>query len=1114
MQKIWDNLLKNFTSCKTEESRRFIGDTVFHLESMIPDPLIPGSTQAAYSIRSRVIKKRELSPETPTQNCSPRSRIKRVRESENPAPAVRPNKNLALLHRSTVTRQCSRIRSLKLVNQMWRSKFNVKEAETVILTKDLKDLQAAHLKLQDQFQEHLTMHNNVCVTNKDLIGKLKSSNEKVDYLSNELHTLEDIQNDLKVLENEIEDPNFDSVIRNAQENFDQKDFPQIQVRHSIKKINPAIHLGIILIRQIGRVSLENTMPLFLALANSVFGQKWDIGNFTPQARLRKILPPTKSKSEKPAKKEICKYTLPAKSFTRSLEKNILEPAALKSSSEAIKNCDVGSLTFDHMTINRGKAITLGVMSGTIDPKSKEKKVKYMTLGVKQVVDTTAPGTFRSVIEILRLAAAASADSQKAEDVQKSFKQLLSKLKFQVTDDASQMRPVCAKINELINLLGIDGSMIFLHCNAHIVPALDAGVTKVLIDVEKFLQISDQMVRSFNQSFHKVSNSTIETMLRAIFKFVGDSVKNDSWAMTNDFQTYLEIIAEDGQKNFFKNPDSSRFGLSQEMCFILFYSFGNVKEFIDRVYAANNMYKACSLYIQCPFFRECLCSVTLLFYHVTTPFLVAVGAETQYGHLNLCHSELLKFFPKFVECLESLTEDPSPYLKHDRFKFLEEFQQICGISKKKYREMFTTIFARINSPECDLNLEIVKTTLKLLTEEYLIVIDRQAKEFYIGEESVVAREFAKHPDLIDLAATTSLSAEHSVGIVREDSKHKRSANMATLAMGQIFKSSPFGSDCISGKISPEVLGSIMKETRKSGAQKLKKELTANDALVLRAEKKIHLTEVEDKKRKIILRKISIAEAVKKHGGPLTSPDEVDQMCSQNSVDVVKKIIDLELKYQKLVICNNSVPDQRYKEKTLNKITRKMDLIPLEERIENLKTMVKPISETTNFNFIDPAIFIQKATAKHNEMKKYPHRSFDVTDQTKLSFDDPFFNTLHSQSFVAVHCIEEDEIWYPAKIISVQENKNCSDCSPLAVFHGDYPHCFKVRFMAKVVNTNDTFHLESPQYHVPAAQIIPCIPRCLIETGKARGSKVKFTISNTQDILSALENNILYAYRNGG
>ena len=35
--------------------------------------------------------------------------------------------------------------------------------------------------------------------------------------------------------------------------------------------------------------------------------------------------------------------------------------------------------------------------------TKEKKSHHMTLAVKQVVDTTAPGTFRSVIEVLRLA---------------------------------------------------------------------------------------------------------------------------------------------------------------------------------------------------------------------------------------------------------------------------------------------------------------------------------------------------------------------------------------------------------------------------------------------------------------------------------------------------------------------------------------------------------------------------------------------------------------------------------------------------------------------------------------------------------------------------------------
>ena len=54
--------------------------------------------------------------------------------------------------------------------------------------------------------------------------------------------------------------------------------------------------------------------------------------------------------------------------------------------------------------------------------------------------------------------------------------------FQVTDNASQMRPVCDQINALIQLLGINGEMIFIHCNAHIVPVLDSGVTKFLIDI--------------------------------------------------------------------------------------------------------------------------------------------------------------------------------------------------------------------------------------------------------------------------------------------------------------------------------------------------------------------------------------------------------------------------------------------------------------------------------------------------------------------------------------------------------------------------------------------------------------------------------------------------------
>ena len=651
MAKIWEKLNREFKTCKSDESSKFFGELPFEIGTVIAGftgaaPSL-SETETKSSTRIAGIKRKPVKaidlPVTPT--------VKRAIKAEpinadlkEPA-VVKSTKNYKFVHRSTVTRQAARITSLRLKNSAAMQELIERDYRILELTNELKNLKAEHEILKSKFEEFSSMHENVCQTSNKYKKELEVCNDEVRYLSNKLLELEDLQISVSHIENKLDDPDFeiDSAIEKANADFEAGNFPKIVIRNSIKDINPKIPLAIILIRNIGRVSLENTMPLLCALGNSVFGQSWDLGNYTPKAKQRHALPPSENNKEKPAKKKISENTLPAKSYTRSLEKNVIEPAALRSSALALKDCDVGTLLFDHMSIKRGKAITVGVTTGTVDPETNQKKTKYMNLAVKQVVDTTAKGTYRSVVEILRLAAAAAADSSSAEDVQKSFKEILAKLKFQVTDDASQMRSVCEKLNELINLLGIDGEMIYIHCNAHIIPAIDSGVTKVLIDVENFLQISDQMVRSYNQSFHKVSNSTIETMLRAIFKFIGDCNKNESWAMTNQFQTFLDISGE-GDKNFFKNPDSSRFGLLQEMSFILFYSFDSVSEFISKVHASNNMYKSCSLYIQCPYFKECICAITLLFYHVTAPFLVAVGAETQYGFSNLAHSELLEFFP--------------------------------------------------------------------------------------------------------------------------------------------------------------------------------------------------------------------------------------------------------------------------------------------------------------------------------------------------------------------------------------------------------------------------------------------------------------------------------------
>ena len=119
-------------------------------------------------------------------------------------------------------------------------------------------------------------------------------------------------------------------------------------------------------------------------------------------------------------------------------------------------------------------------------------------------------------------------------------------------------------------------------------------------------------------------------------------------------------------------------------------------------------------------------------------------------------------------------------------------------------------------------------------------------------------------------------------------------------------------------------------------------------------------------------------------------------------------------------------------------------------------------------------------------------------------------MHTQNFVAVYCIDEAEIWYLAKIIDVNRNNDCVDCSPLAVFHGDYPHCFKVQFMEKKSGSTNSYCLEPSIYHVPPSQIIPCLPKVLIKTSKCKNKSLNFIVNNESQIIAALDKNILYAY----
>lgn len=78
-------------------------------------------------------------------------------------------------------------------------------------------------------------------------------------------------------------------------------------------------------------------------------------------------------------------------------------------------------------------------------------------------------------------------------------------------------------------------------------------------------------------------------------------------------------------------------------------FRAIAEFLDTIYEHNKMFVSCRKYTQCPYFREILCAVALMYYHFLRPFLVAVGTETVEGYKQLSHLELCSFYPGKYDC---------------------------------------------------------------------------------------------------------------------------------------------------------------------------------------------------------------------------------------------------------------------------------------------------------------------------------------------------------------------------------------------------------------------------------------------------------------------------------
>ena len=172
--------------------------------------------------------------------------------------------------------------------------------------------------------------------------------------------------------------------------------------------------------------------------------------------------------------DIDDYTAPAPTFLKKIIETVMEPSALGSIFAELKDPDTQYSTIgaDHFVEHRQKHQTQGFITSKLDPKTGKSTVGYRSLGLTNVFKTTANATFEHIKRIFQLGAILTAKSEDADDILTSLKEILAKVKFSVTDGASNMKGAIDNFSELrTEMTGIINDFIWIHCNAHVLPAL-------------------------------------------------------------------------------------------------------------------------------------------------------------------------------------------------------------------------------------------------------------------------------------------------------------------------------------------------------------------------------------------------------------------------------------------------------------------------------------------------------------------------------------------------------------------------------------------------------------------------------------------------------------------
>ena len=1030
---------------------------------------------------------------------------------------------------------------------VWRSSYKYKLSQIDRLKSQVRDLKVKLANKNTQFlnvavsaanKDSAEIIQNLKKTVQDYDEELSKKDEQIKKLKAKYKSLKDdyeaetflhYEQTCK-LEEEIASKETDEIIDTFANAFQVKEIPLVKMRNGLKNINPEVLKILSILKLAVGLSLRKCVLSLVLVGNHIFGQKWKLpknSEYKQNARINRCMPApqkpieqdTVDDGESARYKDIDDHTAPAPTYLKNAIEAFIEPNAFGSIFEELKdpNTQYSTISCDHYSEHRQKHQTSNLMTSKFDPKTGKNVVGYRCLGLTDAYKTTGEATSETLKRYFQLGAILTAKSDDAEDILTSLKQILAKVKYSVTDGASNMKSAIEHFSEWRSeMTGITNDFIWIHCNAHVLPALTGATEKYLKAVEKMLDLRMYVCQDFNKMFFKVSDSVIVTIFSAIFRNVGPSSKNQEYACTTQFHAYLKSIGE--PLNRFFDPQSARFGKVTEMGMIIAYNFKILKKFFELAFMPNTLFKACELYMSCPGLYEISLAMTCTYYHLLGPFKIACGADKIEGYYDrrLPHSSLLKFYKAFEKTLKELADDPAPLLKIAVLPRMAEFN--LHLLTKSHYGIVSFVVEELNT-NADINIDVVKGVLKLTCEEYLIAVVRQANEFYIKDGSIIEKALEADEHALDNVPTTALAAERSVALAHDGYKKAPNANTRTHSNVQMISTSPFFIEFAA--MDAEKIAEMIKNTKKSKLFEIIKKFNQRTRELQEEALQGTVAELAKKRDDQAKSKALICSGIKAHGGPLESPEEVDMFVRdfQGTTDELRHAIDLELKYRKKVINDRTINPDLYKCREKDKSNGgKYRIFTVEERIDNLKQVVKPIPDEIVFPLgINTDKFKNDVDEYHSTLKSYPHRKGDVAGsgasastslgqnsvQPLSDLVDPVKIT-DSIDYIAAYYDGEQQLWYPGIVTKCIDSESCECCNSLAGIEGSSRTCYMARFMSPT--GLDIYEISDDlEYHVHPSQLLttPIIEYVQLDHGG-----LGYKVLNHLAIDDSVKDNLLY------